>query len=93
MSAAWFVDCREFHPLNLVCVGRGASCRRCSVVWEWDLNPAPVCDRVAALLDSKMDKPLICLNAMNPKLFDIVSTWLSVRVGSAVTCSLEAAEG
>ena len=46
----------------------------CRAVWEWDLRPAPVCHRVAALIDSNIDKPLLCLSALNPALFDTVRT-------------------
>ena len=42
------------------------------VVWLFNLTPAPVCNRVAAMLDSKKELPVVCLSAVNPKLFQQV---------------------
>ena len=44
----------------------------CRAVWDWDLRPAPVCNRVASMIDANKERPLIFLNALNPRLFESV---------------------
>lgn len=50
--------------------------------WFWDLEPAPVCKRVANLLDLHAHEPIVCLSTINPSLFDTVR-----HVGMTLPCS------
>ncbi len=44
----------------------------CRIVWEWDLRPAPVCNRIAGMISDRTELPVVCLSAINPRLFDLV---------------------
>lgn len=63
-------------------------CARASVcvraLWRWDLEPAPVCRRVAELLRRYQDEPILCLATINSKLFDQVRRGCAVSVPARI---------
>ncbi len=50
------------------------------VINHWDFLKYRVCDEAAAFLDQIYDQPLLCVSALNPKLFDMVSQLRHVRL-------------
>lgn len=55
-------------------------------LWAWDLQPAPVSDKVAKFLDAVEDKPLICIAAVNPDLYDLVTPLHTARLMRVQLC-------
>jgi hypothetical protein len=58
------------------------------VVWMWDLDPAPVCKRVADTLDLHFNEPIVCLSAINPGLFDTVKDLQKLRLLRTKLCRM-----
>ena len=50
------------------------------VINHWDFLKYRVCDEAAAFLDQIYDQPLLCVSALNPQLYDMVSQLRHVRL-------------
>ena len=46
---------------------------------RWDFTPRDVCREAAQFLEFHFDEPIICISAVNPKLYDVISILQKAR--------------
>ncbi len=70
----------ELYHCNSCCSRRAKMCLPTRVLHHWDFLKYRVCDEAADFLEQVRKQPVLCVSALNPKLFDWVSELRHTRL-------------